>query len=117
MSSEDRKLLNAIERLATAVEKQNQMAIASEAEYGDKYVAAAILSINPESVRSYRENWIRGIHFVQLNGDRGDYRYNKELIKDWLANRSDPIAHQQAIEVWNSRRLCNQSVRSRRRAS
>ena len=78
-----------------------------------KAEAAQWLSVHPGTLADYLQDWQEGIHYYRLPGKTGAYRYNPELIKDWLENRNDPIAHQQAIAVWNSRRLCNQKPRKR----
>jgi transposase-like protein len=66
-----------------------------------------------KTVRTWRAEWQEGIHYWRLPGNRGEYRYNPDLLKDWLENRTDPVAHQKAIAVWNSKRLCNQSTRKK----
>lgn len=71
----------------------------------------------PNTVKLWRrQEWQQEIHYWRLPGAKGEYRYNPELLKDWLENRTDPKAHQKAIEVWNSRRLCNQGTSTKRKA-
>ncbi|MGG6239389.1 hypothetical protein [Leptolyngbya sp. KIOST-1] len=49
---------------------------------------------------------IEGVHWVRVNSRC--IRYNLELIKDWLHNRHDPVAHQRAIEIYQASLLSNQ---------
>lgn len=78
-----------------------------------KLEAAQWLGIHPDTLKDYRKQWTEGIHYFRLLG--GECRYNPEMVKDWLENRSNPQAHERAIAVWNARRLCNQSTRNQRR--
>lgn len=77
----------------------------------DKYKAASLLECHPNTLKTYRQEWIEGVHY--FGAGKGKITYNKPLIMDWLMNRNDPASHQQAIAAWNSQRLCNQKTRRR----
>lgn len=57
--------------------------------------------------------WIEGLHWVRINSRC--VRYNLELIKDWLHNRSDPAAHRRAIELYQQELLSYQTQRKRKK--
>jgi phage terminase Nu1 subunit (DNA packaging protein) len=66
-----------------------------------KFVTKAQLSeeigLSPHTFRRYREqgHWVEGIHYSKVN--RNTVRYNLALCLDWIANRSNPTAHQRTI--------------------
>ena len=66
------------------------------------------LNLSGSTLKKYRLNgeWIEGLHWVRINSRC--VRYNLELIKDWLHNRSDPAAHRHAVEIYQKRLLSNQ---------
>jgi hypothetical protein len=82
----------------------------------NKHKAAEILGISPETLKKYRlqENstLIEGIHYHVWN--RRVIRYNAALIADWGLNRTNPSAHQKAIESYLALLPANQSRRGRR---
>jgi len=64
-----------------------------------KYRAAEILGFSsPESLKRYRRDGrlVKNIHWFSINSRR--IVYNEDLLIDWVANQSDPEAHQRAIE-------------------
>lgn len=78
-------------------------------------IAARILGISRHTLKVYRERyWILGIHFQYLNSRT--IRYHEGLLRDWLANISDPQAHQRAIEVYLSSLLSNQKKKGSRKS-
>jgi tRNA(His) 5'-end guanylyltransferase len=76
--------------------------------FASKRTASACLNLSSSTLKKYRleGNWIEGVHWVRLNSRC--VRYNIELIKDWLHNRHDPIAHQRAIDQYQASLLSNQ---------
>lgn len=65
-------------------------------ELGDKHKVKAYLNCSSSTLRRYRDkHWIEGVHWFKINSRT--VRYNLYLIKDWLENRHDPTAHNQAI--------------------
>lgn len=52
------------------------------------------LSSDSCSRRKRDGSWLQGAHYF---GEGAATRYNISLICDWLANRSNPAAHQRAI--------------------
>ena len=42
--------------------------------------------------------WILGVHWVRITPK--SVLYNLPLIMDWIANRSNPTAHQRAIDAY-----------------
>ena len=73
----------------------------------NKNVAAQILGISTHTLKSHRKrHWTLGIHFQYLNSRT--IRYHEGLLRDWIANISDPQAHQSAIEVYLASLLSNQ---------
>ncbi len=71
----------------------------------DKHEICKILSCCDVTLRRYRANyWIEGIHWTRINSRV--VRYNLELIKDWLVNRHDKMAHQKAIAKYQET-LCD----------
>jgi hypothetical protein len=88
---------------------------------GDRFAlnpkrAAELLDISVDTLDRYRADvkigWIQGVHWFQL--PKGGYRYNRELLEDWLANLHDPDEHQKA--VLNFRNSLLSSQRRRRTA-
>lgn len=78
----------------------------------DKHQAAALLGISTYTLRRYRQRyWTEGIHYTCLEPQT--IRYNRELLEDWQANRSDLAAHQRAIETYRASLLSNQPDRKR----
>jgi tRNA(His) 5'-end guanylyltransferase len=73
-----------------------------------KQQASECLNLSSSTLKKYRLNgeWIEGLHWVRINSRC--IRYNLELIKDWLHNRSDPMAHQCAISIYQQTLLSNQ---------
>lgn len=79
----------------------------------DKHQAAALLGVSIYTVARYRKQyWTEGIHYTCLEPQT--IRYNRELLEDWQANRSDPAAHQRAIEAYRASLLSSQPGRKRR---
>jgi hypothetical protein len=60
--------------------------------------------------RRRKETWQEGIHWWQEGGRK---IYNLVLIKDWVMNQHDSVAHQRAIEQWAKRLPSNQGKRKR----
>ncbi|MEL6263585.1 MAG: hypothetical protein AAFR12_21275 [Cyanobacteria bacterium J06626_6] len=73
-----------------------------------KRKASECLNLSSSTLKKYRRNgeWIEGLHWVRINSRC--IRYNLELIKDWLHNRNDPVAHLKAIETYQRSLLSNQ---------
>jgi hypothetical protein len=80
----------------------------------DKRRVARLLSLSYETLKNYRKQgkWIEGIHWVRVSSHC--VRYNAPLIQDWLSNRHDPIAHQRAIEIYQSSLLSNQKKKQQK---
>jgi hypothetical protein len=59
----------------------------------------AILKISDTTLKRYRlKRWIAGVHFVQPVQRT---LYIRPMIEDWILNhKTDPEAHQRAIEAW-----------------
>jgi CHAD domain-containing protein len=74
----------------------------------NKRQASECLSLSSSTLKKYRLNgeWIEGIHWVRINSRC--VRYNLELVKDWLQNRDNPVAHMRAIETYQKSLLSNQ---------
>ncbi|MEO1390275.1 MAG: hypothetical protein AAFV85_23325 [Cyanobacteria bacterium J06634_6] len=75
-----------------------------------KRQASECLNLSSTTLKKYRLNgeWIEGLHWVRINSRC--VRYNLELIKDWLHNRSDPTAHLRAIAIYQQNLLSNQKT-------
>jgi tRNA(His) 5'-end guanylyltransferase len=73
-----------------------------------KRQASECLNLSPETLKRYRlqGEWIEGIHWVRINSRC--VRYNLELIKDWLHNRTNPNAHRRAIATYQESLLSYQ---------
>ena len=81
----------------------------------DKNAAAQLLGISIHTLRIYRKRyWILGIHFQYLNSRT--IRYHEGLLRDWLANISEPHIHQNAIEVYRASLLSNQTKKRGRKS-
>lgn len=67
-----------------------------------KNQAAALIGLSPHTLRRYRERgiWQEGIHYSKPS--QNSVVYNERLILNWIANRHNPIAHEQAIERYLS---------------
>ena len=78
--------------------------------FASKRTASECLNLSHSTLKKYRleGDWIEGIHWVRINSRC--VRYNIELIKDWLHNRRDPIAHQRAIDIYQASLLSNQKA-------
>ncbi|MBD2156864.1 hypothetical protein [Leptolyngbya sp. FACHB-16] len=46
--------------------------------------AAHFFGVHPDTIKEYRKYWYEGVHYFRLPGYKGEYRYNPELLKDWL---------------------------------
>lgn len=77
-------------------------------QFVSKQEATQSLKLSGTTLRRYRVQGllIEGVHWVRVNSRC--IRYNLELIKDWLHNRHDPVAHQRAIEIYQASLLSNQ---------
>jgi hypothetical protein len=72
----------------------------------------SLLDISRRTLDRYRAKyWHRGIHYVQ---PVQRCIYVKPLILDWMRNRHDPWAHQQAMEAWLD---ANQAPKTRKQRS
>jgi CHAD domain-containing protein len=80
-----------------------------------KQQASECLNLSSSTLKKYRLNgeWIEGLHWVRINSRC--VRYNLELIKDWLHNRTDPAAHLRAIERYQQDLLSNQKIAAKKR--
>lgn len=60
------------------------------------------IGLSPHTFRRYRErgDWKEGIHFVKLS--QNVVLYNERLCLDWVANRTNPIAHERTIRQYLS---------------
>lgn len=74
-----------------------------------KRQASECFNLSSSTLKKYRleGDWIEGIHWVRINSRC--VRYNLELIRDWLHNRHDPIAHQRAIAAYEETLLSYQT--------
>ncbi|MGJ3252525.1 MAG: hypothetical protein ACFE0J_15570 [Elainellaceae cyanobacterium] len=82
-------------------------------QFVTKQQASQCLNLSSSTLKKYRlqGEWIEGIHWVRINSRC--VRYNIELIKDWLHNRSNPTAHMRAIAAYQESLLSYQK-KSRR---
>ena len=81
----------------------------------NKHSASVLLDISIRTLKTYRIlYWQSGIHYQYLN--TRTIRYNRELLIDWLANRSCPEAHQRAIEAYLASLPSNQPKKRGRRS-
>ncbi|MEO0759483.1 MAG: hypothetical protein AAFY78_21720 [Cyanobacteria bacterium J06648_16] len=74
------------------------------------------LKLSNSTLKKYRYSgeWIEGLHWVRLNSRC--VRYNLDLIKDWLHNRENPVAHERAISRYQRSLLSHPNkVRSSKR--
>jgi hypothetical protein len=80
----------------------------------DKHDAAELLGISTHTLKTYRKkHWTAQIHFQYLNSRA--IRYHEGLIRDWIANRFYPAAHQKAIEFYLASLLSNQKKKRGRK--
>lgn len=75
-----------------------------------KRQASECLNLSTATLKKYRTQglWIEGIHWVRINSRC--VRYNLELLKDWVQNRNNPVAHQRAIDAYQASLLSNQKT-------
>ena len=76
--------------------------------FASKRQATECLNMSASTLKRYRRSgeWIEGLHWVRINSRC--IRYNLELLKDWLHNREDPVAHSRAIAIYQKTLLNNQ---------
>ena len=61
--------------------------------------ACELLRCKPETLKSLRESWIQGVHYVRRGrGPTAPLLYIREMILDWLVNQEAPETHLAAIE-------------------
>lgn len=60
-------------------------------------------------------SWVEGIHWVRVGTRK--ILYNRDLVLDWIANQSNPQAHQRAIETYLIQLPSNQPSKRGRKAS
>ena len=65
-----------------------------------KRVLASRLGYSPHTLKAIRRrgDWVESIHYVRQNSRT--ILYNLELCLNWVANQSNPNAHQWAIECY-----------------
>jgi hypothetical protein len=81
----------------------------------NKRTAAKLLGISPHTLKLYRQkHWTLGIHYQYLNSRT--IRYHEGLLRDWLANISEPQAHQRAKEIYVASLLSNQQKKRNRKS-
>ena len=75
-------------------------------------VRSLLGGISKRTLDRYRSKyWHKGIHYFQpVQG----CMYVKPMILDWMMNRQEPSAHQNAMEAWL---VANQVPKARKRAS
>jgi hypothetical protein len=84
----------------------------SATDFIDKREACELLRVTERTLARYRElYWYQGIHFIK---PVQKILYNKTLILDWMVNRHDFLAHQQAIEAYQASLPSNQPRRKHR---
>ncbi len=83
-------------------------------QYVSKQEALRYLKLSSTTLKKYRLKGllVEGIHWIRINSRCT--RYNLELIKDWVQNRHDPVAHQRAIELYQAGLLSNQIKSSKK---
>jgi Putative excisionase (DUF1233) len=66
----------------------------------NKQALSQAIGLSPHTFKKYRlsNKWVEGIHWQRINSKC--VLYNLTLIQDWLANRSQPEAHNRAIEAY-----------------
>jgi predicted site-specific integrase-resolvase len=79
--------------------------------------ALEILGISLSTLKRLRRNkqLVQDVHYVYLS-DRA-IRYNSELVRDWMANRSNPKAHEQAIADYFANLPSNRASQRKTRKS
>lgn len=90
--------------------------ILENAHFINKRSVCQLTGLSGETLKRYRRSgqWIEGIHWIKINERL--IRYNWPLLKDWLQNCQDPIAHQRAIAAYQSTLLSNQARKRGRQA-
>lgn len=87
----------------------------SKGNWLNKHDAAKLLGISTHTLKTYRKkHWTAQIHFQYLNSRV--IRYHEGLIRDWIANRFYPAAHQKAIEFYLASLLSNQMKKRGRKS-
>jgi hypothetical protein len=73
-----------------------------------------LLNVTDRTLTRYRlKHWVEGVHFV---APVQRVMYVRPMIMDWILNRkTNPIAHQDAMEAW-VRTHQHSQARSRRKA-
>jgi hypothetical protein len=66
-------------------------------QFVSKNQLAQEIGLSAHTFRRYRERgeWVEGVHYSKLN--QNTVLYNLQLCLDWVANRSNPTAHQRTI--------------------
>jgi hypothetical protein len=99
--------------------RAKEQSMSSQLKLVDKYSAAAILGISPETLKKYRlkpdSPFIKGIHYHVFNSRV--IRYNPVLLTDWVLNQNNPVAHQRTIEIYLASLEVNQPKKRGRRAN
>jgi predicted transcriptional regulator len=86
----------------------------SQGNWLNKHDAAKLLGISTHTLKTYRKkHWTAQIHFQYLNSRA--IRYHEGLIRDWIANRPYPKAHQRAITFYLASLLSNQKKKRGRK--
>jgi len=67
------------------------------------------LGISVSCLKRWRPEMIEGVHYSMVN--LRVTLYNVEMVLDWIANRHDPQAHQQAVERYVKALPSNRSKR------
>ena len=81
----------------------------------NKHDAADLLGISTHTLKTYRKkHWTVQIHFQYLNSRT--IRYHESLLRDWIANRFYPAAHQRAIEFYLASLPSNQKKKRGRKS-
>lgn len=84
-------------------------------QFSNKKVLAKIIGCSVHTLKAFRlrGDWIEGVHYTRINSR--SILYNLPLCIDWIANRNNPLAHQQAIEKYLASLPCNQPKKRGRR--
>ncbi len=71
-------------------------------QFVSKQAISQHLNLSDTTLKRYRLSgvWIEGVHWIRINSRCT--RYNLDLIDDWLQNKNNPSAHQNAIETQRS---------------
>jgi len=88
-----------------------------DVQFCNKKRLSDLTGLSPETFKKYRLSgkWTEGIHWQRINSRC--VVYNLPLILDWLANRSSPKAHQQAIAHYLTALPSNQPKKKGRRVA